>query len=302
MYGTIQNMYQKASNMSPRVIAITNQKGGTGKTTLTALLAYGLVKRGFRVLMVDLDPQAHLSSFFIKANELEHIDNGVLEATSGQRFQIRKVNIDTGRGILGLIPSGLNYIIKVYRGQIAAWDPFALYARLSTEVAINRGYDYVLCDTPPELFIPTLWGLYAADHIIIPSNLEELSLLGVKLLLREVIPDIVIRKKEPPKTLGVVLINVTKKVSESTINKLRESLRRFIEEKMPASVRSHIYENPFFDTVIHRYDDLRDLPYRPRRHEIPLGRVLRKNKDLEREVESFVNEVLNRINSFRGIS
>jgi len=75
-------------------------------------------------------------------------------------------------------------------------DPFALYKRLMMEPTINKNYDYVLCDTPPELFAPTVWGLYAADFIIVPSNLEELSLAGVKLLLRDVLPEVIFTSKK----------------------------------------------------------------------------------------------------------
>jgi len=74
--------------LAPTVITIMNQKGGTGKTTLTALLAYGLASRGKRVLMIDLDPQAHLSSMFLRVIEIERIDNGSFEMAEGRRFKI----------------------------------------------------------------------------------------------------------------------------------------------------------------------------------------------------------------------
>jgi cellulose biosynthesis protein BcsQ len=75
--------------MPPKVITITNQKGGTGKTTLTALLAYGLALQDRRVLLLDLDPQSHLSSLFLKINDIENVTNGVLELAAGGRFEIR---------------------------------------------------------------------------------------------------------------------------------------------------------------------------------------------------------------------
>jgi len=286
--------------LSPKVIAITNQKGGTGKTTLTALLGYELVKSGYRVLLIDLDPQAHLSSLFVKIDELENVGDGVIEVVRGEQFRIRRIKL--GDGEMGLIPSGLNYIIRVYRGEIPAWDPYALYARISKEPAINKNYDFILCDTPPELFAPTLWGLYAADYVIIPSNYEELSLLGIKLLLREVLPDVFERSKKQLKVLGVVLINVTRKLSSDSIKKLNEVLKRFIKEKLPGSDRVRIFVEPLLKTAIHRYDELRDLPYRPRRHEIPLDRVIRKNKDLGQEIETLTREVLERINHFQGLT
>jgi len=108
------------------------------------------------------------------------ISDGVLELATQGRFKIRQIDLGVKvSGEVGLILSGINYIIDVFRGRIPAWDPQAVYSRLMTEPAINKS-DYVICDTPPELFTPTMWGLYVVDYIIIPSNMEEPSLLGVK--------------------------------------------------------------------------------------------------------------------------
>jgi chromosome partitioning protein len=287
--------------MPPKVITITNQKGGTGKTTLTALLAYGLAIRGRRVLMLDLDPQSHLSSLFLRINEVENISDGVLELAIQGRFKIRQIDLGVKvPGEVGLIPSGINYIIDVFRGMIPAWDPQAVYSRLMTEPAINKSYDYVICDTPPELFTPTMWGLYAADYIIIPSNMEELSLLGVKILLKEVIPDVIMKSKKEPKVLGIALINITRRVKSDTIAKLEASVERFVRQ-LPSAIYSRVYGKLFFDTLIYRDDELRDLAYRPRRWEIPLSRVINRSSELRSEVEGFASEVENRINNFKGM-
>lgn len=68
-----------ADTMSPTVITIANQKGSTGKTTLTALLACSLANRGYNVLMLDLDPQAHLSSLFLKISEVKEVEDGTFD-------------------------------------------------------------------------------------------------------------------------------------------------------------------------------------------------------------------------------
>jgi chromosome partitioning protein len=288
--------------MTPRIITIANQKGGTGKTTLTALLAYGLALRGRRILLIDLDPQSHLSSFFLKINEIENIENGVLELVAKQQFKIRTVDLGIeNRGKVGLIPSGINYILKVYMGQLPQWMPKALYSRITTEPAINRYYDYVICDTPPELFPPTIWGLYAADYLIVPTNLEELSLAGIKILLKHIVPDIIVQGNDKLRVLGVAIINISRRWSLKTINSIEEKFKRFVKE-LPATIYNRIYKKPFFETIIHSYDDLRDLSYRPRRSEIPLGRVISRIKELREEVEAFAREVEERIEYFEGLS
>ncbi len=291
------------SNRRLKVITITNQKGGTGKTTLTALLAYGLAEQGYNVLMLDLDPQAHLSSFFIKVNELENVDNGIIELAQDKKFEIRELNLGT-KGKVGLIPSGLNYIVKAYRGELPFMDPFAVYKRLVREPAITRYYDFVICDSPPELFTPTIWGLYAADFIIVPSNLEELSIIGVKLLLKDVLPDIMYTapRDKDIKILGISIINVTKhyKPGSDTLMKLRDSLIKFLK-RLPRIVYEKIYKDPLFNTIIYRYDALKDLPYRPRRYETPLKRVIESDKELYNNIREFTKELIDRVNNFEGL-
>jgi len=290
--------------MPPITITITNQKGGTGKTTLTALLAYGLLLKNRRVLLLDLDPQAHLSSTFLNIKEIEKVNDGIIQLAGGQHFKIRKIDlgVEGSRGSIGLIPSGLNYIIATFRGQIPSWHTFAVYTRIATEPAINKNYDYIICDTPPELFPPTIWGLYAADYIIIPSNLEELSIAGVKLLLKEVIPEVIYTTKKDLRVLGIALINVTRKYRQETLNKLEKKIIDYIKRELPRIVYERIYSKPLFNTVIHRYSELSDLVYTPRRWEIPLSRVISKIKQLESEIKSFVDEVEERISSFEGVA
>ena len=287
--------------MPPKVITIANQKGGTGKTTLTALLAYGLALRGHRVLLLDLDPQSHLSSLFLKINDIENVTNGVLEFAAGARFEIRKIQIAPGRvKEIGLIPSGINYILNVYRGQIPAWDPNAIYKRIMKEPAIMRNYDYVICDTPPELFPPTIWGLYAADYLIIPTNLEELSLAGVKILFKEIIPDVILNSKKELKVLGIAIVNVTRKYKTETIKNLEDKFIKFIKH-LPSSIYNRVYRNPFFETIIFRHSELKDLPYRPKRWEIPLSRIIESSSELKNEVLKFGKEVEERIERFEGL-
>jgi chromosome partitioning protein len=285
----------------PKVITIANQKGGTGKTTLTALLAYGLVLRDRKVLLLDLDPQSHLSSLFLKISDIENVTNGVLELASGEHFEIRGIQIAPSRvkGI-GLVPSGINYILNVYRGKIPAWDPNAVYKRVMREPAITKNYDYVICDTPPELFPPTIWGLYAADYLIVPTNLEELSLAGVKILFKEIIPDVIVNSKKELKVLGIAVVNVTRKYKMETIKALEDRFVKFIKQ-LPSSIYNKVYRNPFFETIIYRHSELKDLSYRPRRWEIPLSRIIDSSSELRNEVLKFGKEVEERIERFEGL-
>jgi len=282
--------------MPPKIITITNQKGGTGKTTLTALLGYGLASRGYNVLLMDLDPQAHLSSLFLKINEVENISDGVIQMAQGLHFKIRDINLGT-KGRVGLIPSGLNYIVQVFRGQIPSWDSMAIYTRISREPAINS-FNFVLCDTPPELFPPTIWGLYAADFVIIPSNWEELSFAGVKILLRDVLPEVIYGSKKELRILGIILTNIVRRIKQSTIDSVGNNLLKFIR-RLPPVIMERFYEKPILNTCVYRYNELRDLMYRPRRWELPLRRVINHNNELSGNVAQLTSEVIDRIQNFR---
>jgi len=279
--------------MPPKVITITNQKGGTGKSTLTALLGYELASRGYNILLLDLDPQAHLSSFFIPVKELEYITDGVIQMATGEEFKIRKVNLNT-KGKLDIIPSGLNYIVAVYRGRLPLTYPFAIYDRISKEPFINKSYDYILCDTAPELFAPTLWGLYAADYILIPTNNEELSFAGIKLLIKEVLPDVIMHSRKDLKVLGIVLVNVVKRIRQDSLNQLSQYFTKYLNQ-LPSTIKDLFYKKPIFDTVVYRYQELRDLIYTPRRKGMPLDRLVRRSKNLQQNLSNLSDELLKRI-------
>jgi len=283
-----------------RVITITNQKGGTGKSTLTALLGYGLAMRGYNVLLIDLDPQAHLSSFFIPVDELENITDGVIEMAQGRPYRIREV-LTTLKGRIDLIPSGINYIILAYRGLIPSWDSFAIDVQLRKlpEVA-GKTYDYVICDTAPEVFPPTIWGLTAADYILIPTNYEELSMSGVKLLIKEVLPEIIPRSKRETKVVGIVLTNVVRRITPKTIATLDASFKRFLS-KVSSEVRKRFYKKPFFNTTVYRFWALRDLIYRPMRWTTPLYRIIENYPSLRRAVDMLTTELIMRVERFEPL-
>jgi chromosome partitioning protein len=291
-------LYGKRDIISERylmkVITITNQKGGVGKTVLSALLAYGLLKVGKRPLLMDLDPQAHLTSFFIKSNELD-AHQGSLHLARGERFEIVSINVSKDNKI-GLIPSRLTYMIDAFRGQLPLQDMYAVDKRLRTEPAINKNYDYVICDTPPELFAPTVWALYAADIIIIPINNEELSILGAKMLIQHILPSVFPYKKDL-KVLGLVLTNITYRWKIDTIKRLNEKITNFIKNQSLA-FKPYYYKDPLFNTTIHRENELKDLPYRPKRWETPLFRIMDRTPELNEEVVNFAHEVLQREQNF----
>lgn len=157
-----------------KIWAITNQKGGVGKTTTTITLAAILAKRGGRVLIIDLDPHGSLTSYLgldSKNNEsgiynvLSNIDNKAAENISKTKMQgiflykssIMLATLDTSIGSR----SGKGLLLK------------------NVLTSLTTKFDYVIIDCPPVLGILMINALAACDLVIIPSQVEFLSLNGL---------------------------------------------------------------------------------------------------------------------------
>ena len=177
-----------------KFIAITNQKGGVGKTTTALSLISALHLRNYRVLGVDLDPQGRLG--FSTGVDIENSET-VYEVLKGKQ-PIENVIAKTDIG--DMLPS--NILLS------AAEVEFNMPGReflLSNELQkIADQYDYIIIDTPPALNILTVIAYVAAQGLIIPMAPEILSLLGIS-QIRDTI-DTVRRYYNPDlKVLGILL-------------------------------------------------------------------------------------------------
>jgi len=197
----------------PPVVSIINYKGGVGKTTLTANIGAELARRGRRVLLVDLDPQASLTFSFYRATEWERQladERTILQwygsVLSGAPAALHKyvvtppivneaVNrygsgrLDLLASHLGLIDVDLDFAAHLGGSRFQHGSPryLSLHRALAQALAdpAFEEYDTVLLDCAPNFTMVTRTGIVASDHLVVPAKPDYLSTLGIDYLRRK---------------------------------------------------------------------------------------------------------------------
>ena len=167
-----------------RTIAIVNQKGGCGKTTTTVNLAGSLAAEGLRVLVVDMDPQAHATlALGIDPEELdENLYEVLAEPTGSQHFE--QVVQVCSEGI-HVAPSGI--VLSALEQKLAAERADARTERLQAALAgVADRYDYALIDCPPNIGVLTFNALRAASEVIVPLETSYFAIHGVHKVLETI--------------------------------------------------------------------------------------------------------------------
>lgn len=205
-----------------KVIAITNQKGGVGKTTTCCGLCGGLVQRGYKVLAIDLDPQGNLS--FSLGVEAE--DNFTV-------YDIFKGNCDISDAILSggvcdVIPSNI-LLSGVELELTGVGREYVLREQIEQ---IKDDYDYIILDTPPALSVLTINAYTASDELIIPMLCEILSLQGIAQLKQTIFAV----QRYYNKALQVRGILLNKYNPRLTLTKEVEELAQMIAQQLETDI------------------------------------------------------------------
>ena len=224
-----------------KVIAITNQKGGVGKTTTTANLGIGLAKQGYDVLLIDADAQASLTLAlgYRKPDEmavtLAEIMQSIIddqEPPAGSGILHHKEGVDLVPANILLSSLEVNLIRAMSRELV-------LRQYINT---IRHNYDFILIDCTPSLGLLTINALAAADSVIIPTQPAFLSIKGFNLLANSISQ--VRRQLNPKLSIGGILFTmVDRRTNEARdiISSIRANYADHIsvfQTEIPFSVRA----------------------------------------------------------------
>lgn len=257
------------------VIAITNQKGGVGKTTTAVNTAYFLAKAGAKVLLIDFDPQGNATSGLgIDKSELKSESNPdgklTILAAISEEAPISEVIQETKFKRLSIAPANP----QLANAESGLTGRKRRFQRLSDAITTISGeYDFILIDSPPSLSMLTVNALIAAQHVFLPVQAEFYALEGLSQLLDTMK---LVRKGLNP-TLGLIGVLVTMMDSRTTLS---QQVHIEIQKHFPGKV---------FETTIPRNVRLAEAPS----HGLPVGAYDKFSKG-SRAYKSVAAEIMKR--------
>lgn len=225
--------------MPSSTLSITNQKGGVGKTTTAINLAFALAQKGFKTLLVDLDPQGNATLSYIEPDEVRR---SVYELLVDPQVTAQDAIVGSGcHANLDVLGSR----ISLAKAEAKLIGEFDSHFRLKDKLTPVRDlYQYIILDTPPTLGILTVNALVASTHLLVPIQSSYFALEGTDDLL-DTYEKIRARPNPDLQFLGVVI----------TLDDKRTVLARDIRQQI-----RNVFGDKVFQTTISKSVRLEESP------------------------------------------
>lgn len=256
-----------------KVITITNQKGGVGKTTTSVNLAFYLAKAGNKTLLIDFDPQGNASSGLgVKEKNIAK----TISAVMLDEVELKDIIVQPDKKKckkLYLAPTNVE-LADAEINMNAKDIPDKFFVLKQAIASVAKDYDFIIIDSQPSLSLLTVNGMAAANYLLLPVQTEYYALEGVAELLRTVND---IKKGINPKLklLGVLATMYDKRTSLSS--QVLAEVKRYFKDKV-------------FDTTIPRNVRLAEAPS----HGVAIGQYDRFSKGAK-AYKSLADEVMERV-------
>lgn len=211
--------------LSGTVITFSNFKGGTGKTTNSTMTGIELARRGYKTLLIDLDPQANATNLYLKTKsningEVTSFDETLMAAIKNKNLKPAIINVLNN---LDVLPSSADFSLYPRFMENLLADYNARVEYLSTLIKPWQDeYDYLIIDVPPTISLITDTALYMTDYAIVVLQTQERSLQGAQAFIKYM-QDQIINEFHAPTLdlLGIlpVLLKNGAPVDRSTLSK-----------------------------------------------------------------------------------
>ena len=228
------------------ILAITNQKGGVGKTTSVLNIGVYLAVKGKKVLIVDIDPQSNLTSGLgVRGDQIESNDENkkTVYDLLVNREDVKEIIVKSRVENLDVVPSG----IELAGAEVELVNAMSRENILKNALqSVKKDYDFILIDCPPSLGLLTVNGLVAADAILIPVQAEYFALEGLGQLMNTV--NLIKNNLNYPLEIGGVML---------TMYDNRTNLSKDVAGEI-----KKFFANKVFETIIPRNIKLSEAPSR----------------------------------------